>query len=51
MQWTHGKEDPPERSHAGARLMVYLGTDADAARKLVAQAEAPAGAQGVEWWR
>lgn len=40
VQWTHGKEDPGLNAAMLARLMVYLGTDIDAARKLVAQAEA-----------
>lgn len=40
VQWTHGKEDPGLNAAMLARLMVYLGTDVDAARKLVAQAEA-----------
>ncbi|ARP77523.1 MULTISPECIES: outer membrane protein assembly factor BamC [Bordetella] len=39
VQWTHGKEDPGLNAAMLARLMVYLGTDVDAARKLVAQAE------------
>ncbi|MFQ1064660.1 outer membrane protein assembly factor BamC [Bordetella trematum] len=40
VQWQHGKEDPGLNAAMLARLMVYLGTDIDAARKLVAQAEA-----------
>lgn len=40
VQWEHGKEDPGLNAAMLARLMVYLGTDVDSARKLVAQAEA-----------
>ncbi|ANY17202.1 outer membrane protein assembly factor BamC [Bordetella pseudohinzii] len=40
VQWVNGKEDPGLNAAMLARLMVYLGTDVDAARKLVAQAEA-----------
>ena len=40
VQWENGKEDPGLNAAMLARLMVYLGTDVDAARKLVAQAEA-----------
>ncbi|OZI46626.1 outer membrane protein assembly factor BamC [Bordetella genomosp. 5] len=40
VQWENGKEDPGLNAAMLARLMVYLGTDIDAARKLVAQAEA-----------
>ncbi|MVW79715.1 outer membrane protein assembly factor BamC [Bordetella sp. 02P26C-1] len=38
--WEHGKEDPGLNAAMLARLMVYLGTDTDNARRLVAQAEA-----------
>jgi outer membrane protein assembly factor BamC len=38
--WEKGKEDPGLNAAMLARLMVYLGTDVDSARKLVAQAEA-----------
>jgi len=38
--WEKGKEDPGLNAAMLARLMVYLGTDIDSARKLVAQAEA-----------
>lgn len=40
VQWEHGNEDPGLNAAMLARLMVYLGTDVDNARKLVAQAEA-----------
>jgi len=40
VQWEHGKEDPGLNAAMLARLMVYLGTDVDNARRLVAQAEA-----------
>jgi len=40
VHWEHGKEDPGLNAAMLARLMVYLGTDVDNARKLVAQAEA-----------
>ncbi|ETH84215.1 NlpB/DapX lipoprotein domain protein [Bordetella pertussis STO1-CHOC-0017] len=48
VQWTHGKEDPGLNAAMLARLMVYLGTDVDAARKLVAQAEAAPQAPKVQ---
>ncbi|MBO9355660.1 outer membrane protein assembly factor BamC [Bordetella petrii] len=38
--WEHGTEDPGLNAAMLARLMVYMGTDVDNARKLVAQAEA-----------
>lgn len=38
--WQHGQEDPGLNAAMLARLMVYLGTDTDNARRLVAQAEA-----------
>ncbi|ARP95018.1 outer membrane protein assembly factor BamC [Bordetella genomosp. 13] len=40
VEWTHGTEDPGLNAAMLARLMVYLGTDTDRARQLVAQAEA-----------
>lgn len=40
VQWEHGKEDPGLNAAMLARLMVYLGTDVDNARKQIAQAEA-----------
>lgn len=40
VQWEHGREDPGLNAAMLARLMVYLGTDVDNARQLVAQAEA-----------
>ncbi|MBV7486485.1 outer membrane protein assembly factor BamC [Bordetella sp. BOR01] len=40
VQWENGSEDPGLNAAMLARLMVYLGTDVDSARKLVAQAEA-----------
>lgn len=38
VEWQHGKEDPGLNAAMIARLMVYLGTDIDRARQLVAQA-------------
>jgi len=38
-QWVHGKQDPGLNAAMLARLMVYLGTDVDRAKTLVAQAE------------
>ena len=38
-QWQHGKQDPGLNAAMLARLMVYLGTDVDRAKTLVAQAE------------
>ncbi len=40
VQWQNGKEDPGLNAAMLARLMVYLGLDVDAARKLVQKAEA-----------
>jgi len=40
VEWQHGTEDPGLNAAMLARLMVYLGTDTDRARQLVAQAEA-----------
>ncbi|WP_459615021.1 outer membrane protein assembly factor BamC [Bordetella sp. 2513F-2] len=40
VEWQHGREDPGLNAAMLARLMVYLGTDTDRARQLVAQAEA-----------
>lgn len=40
VEWQHGKEDPGLNAAMLARLLVYLGTDTDRARQLVAQAEA-----------
>jgi len=48
VQWVHGKEDPGLNAAMLARLMVYLGTDVDNARKLVAQAEASPQAPTVQ---
>ncbi|MCD0505350.1 outer membrane protein assembly factor BamC [Bordetella petrii] len=48
VQWEHGKEDPGLNAAMLARLMVYLGTDVDNARKLVAQAEASPQAPAVQ---
>ncbi len=39
VQWVPGKEDPGLNAAMIARLMVYLGTDVDQARRLVASAE------------
>lgn len=39
VQWQNGKEDPGLNAAMLARMMVYLGTDVDNARKLVRQAE------------
>lgn len=39
VQWQNGVEDPGLNAAMLARLMVYLGTDVDSARKLVAKAE------------
>lgn len=39
VQWQNGKEDPGLNAAMLARMMVYLGTDVDNARKLVQQAE------------
>lgn len=39
VQWVHGKEDPGLNAAMLARMMVYLGTDVDSAKKLVATAE------------
>lgn len=38
-KWVHEKEDPGLNAAMLARLMIYLGTDADRAQDLVAQAE------------
>ncbi|WP_085970220.1 outer membrane protein assembly factor BamC [Bordetella petrii] len=46
--WEHGREDPGLNAAMLARLMVYLGTDVDSARKLVAQAEASPQAPKVQ---
>ncbi|OZI21693.1 hypothetical protein CAL18_12240 [Bordetella genomosp. 7] len=46
--WEHGSEDPGLNAAMLARLMVYLGTDVDNARKLVAQAEASPQAPKVQ---
>ncbi|MEN5159428.1 outer membrane protein assembly factor BamC [Achromobacter spanius] len=40
VQWQNGKEDPGLNAAMLARMMVFLGTDVDNARKLVQQAEA-----------
>ncbi|MBB1628913.1 outer membrane protein assembly factor BamC [Achromobacter sp. UMC71] len=40
VQWQNGKEDPGLNAAMLARMMVYLGSDVDNARKLVQQAEA-----------
>ncbi|WP_407847262.1 outer membrane protein assembly factor BamC [Bordetella petrii] len=48
VHWEHGKEDPGLNAAMLARLMVYLGTDVDSARKLVAQAEASPQAPAVQ---
>ena len=40
VQWQNGKEDPGLNAAMLARMMVYLGTDVDNARRLVQQAEA-----------
>lgn len=40
VQWQNGKEDPGLNAAMLARMMVYLGSDIDNARKLVQQAEA-----------
>ncbi|QVQ27097.1 outer membrane protein assembly factor BamC [Achromobacter deleyi] len=40
VQWQNGKEDPGLNAAMLARMMVYLGSDVDSARKLVQQAEA-----------
>jgi outer membrane protein assembly factor BamC len=39
VQWTHGKEDPGLNAAMLARMMVYLGTNVDQAKQLVASAE------------
>lgn len=39
VQWVHGDEDPGLNAAMLARLMVYLGTDIEKARGLVARAE------------
>ena len=39
VQWQNGVEDPGLNAAMLARLMVYLGTDADSARNMVAKAE------------
>src|SRR5690606_13970894 len=39
VSWTPGKEDPGLNAAMLARMLVYLGTDVDRARTLVAQAE------------
>ncbi|ALM84129.1 outer membrane protein assembly factor BamC [Bordetella sp. N] len=38
-QWTYGKEDPGLNAAMLARMMVFLGTDTDKAKTLVANAE------------
>nr|WP_160979324.1 outer membrane protein assembly factor BamC [Paracandidimonas lactea] len=38
-KWVYGKEDPGLNAAMLARLMVYLGTDVERARQMVAQAE------------
>lgn len=48
VHWEHGNEDPGLNAAMLARLMVYLGTDVDQARKLVAQAEADPQAPKVQ---
>jgi outer membrane protein assembly factor BamC len=46
IRWTIGKEDPGLNAAMLARMMVFLGADADGARKKVAQANAaPQGSQ------
>lgn len=40
VQWQNGKEDPGLNAAMLARMLVYLGSDVDSARKLVQQAEA-----------
>lgn len=40
VQWQNGKEDPGLNAAMLARMMIYLGTDVDNARRLVQQAEA-----------
>lgn len=40
VQWQNGKEDPGLNAAMLARMMVFLGTDVDNARRLVQQAEA-----------
>ena len=40
VQWQNGKEDPGLNAAMLARMLVFLGTDVDNARKLVQQAEA-----------
>jgi len=39
VQWVHGQEDPGLNAAMLARMLVYLGTDTDRARTMVAQAE------------
>jgi len=39
VQWEHGKQDPGLNAMMLARMLAYLGADADRARTLVAQAE------------
>ena len=39
VQWQPGKEDPGLNAAMLARMLVYLGTDVDRARTMVAQAE------------
>jgi len=48
VSWTHGKEDPGLNAAMLARMLVYLGTDVDRARTLVAQAEQSAQRPRVE---
>ncbi|WAI85868.1 MULTISPECIES: outer membrane protein assembly factor BamC [Achromobacter] len=40
VQWQNGQEDPGLNAAMLARMLVYLGSDVDSARKLVQQAEA-----------
>ena len=48
VQWQNGKEDPGLNAAMLARMMVYLGSDVDNARKLVQQAEASPQKPAVE---
>jgi outer membrane protein assembly factor BamC len=48
VQWQHGKEDPGLNAAMLARLMVYLGTDVDNARRIVAQAESSSQSRVVQ---
>jgi len=48
VQWEYGQEDPGLNAAMLARMLVYLGTDVDRARTLVAQAEQASQAPRVE---